>query len=44
MRQGRPEEVAALVGFLASKRCGFVTGQVIHIDRGLSIAVHFGAL
>jgi NAD(P)-dependent dehydrogenase (short-subunit alcohol dehydrogenase family) len=41
-RIGKPEEVAELVAFLASERCGFVTGQVILIDGGLSIGVHFG--
>jgi NAD(P)-dependent dehydrogenase (short-subunit alcohol dehydrogenase family) len=40
-RIGKPEEVAELVGFLASDRCGFLTGQVILIDGGLSIGVHY---
>lgn len=39
-RIGKPEEVAELVGFLASERCGFVTGQVILIDGGISVGVH----
>jgi NAD(P)-dependent dehydrogenase (short-subunit alcohol dehydrogenase family) len=40
-RIGKPEEVAELVGLLASDRCGFLTGQVILIDGGLSIGVHY---
>ena len=33
-RLGKPEEVAALVAFLASERAGFITGDSIQIDGG----------
>ncbi|AWI76514.1 MAG: 3-oxoacyl-ACP reductase FabG [Azoarcus sp.] len=34
-RAGRAEEVADLVGFLASKQAGYITGQVISINGGM---------
>lgn len=35
-RMARPEEVAALVSFLASEEAGYINGQVIGIDGGMS--------
>jgi 3-oxoacyl-[acyl-carrier protein] reductase len=34
-RAGRPEEVAELVGFLASDRAGYISGQTIAVSGGL---------
>jgi len=34
-RPGRPEEVAAVVGFLASEEAGYVSGQVIGINGAM---------
>ena len=35
-RAGQPEEVAALVAFLASEEAGYISGQVISIDGAMS--------
>lgn len=34
-RLGKPEEVAAVIDFLVSERCSYVTGQVFHVNGGL---------
>jgi 3-oxoacyl-[acyl-carrier protein] reductase len=34
-RLGEPEEIAAVVGFLASEQGGYITGETIHINGGM---------
>lgn len=36
-REGKAEDVAAMVAFLCSEQAGFITGQVIAVDGGLSL-------
>ncbi len=34
-RPGTPQDVAAVVGFLAGPEAAYITGQVINIDGGM---------
>jgi len=34
-RSGTPQDIAAVVAFLASEQAGYITGQVIHVSGGM---------
>jgi len=40
-RVGRPEDVAALYAYLASDEAGYLTGQVLLIDGGVSLSLGY---
>jgi len=35
-RCGQPQEVADLIAFLASRKAGYITGQIISINGGMA--------
>lgn len=39
-RLARPDEIAAMVGFLASEQAGYITGQTIVVDGGVTKATY----
>ena len=34
-RYGKPEEIAAVVGFLASDHAGYISGETVHVNGGM---------
>jgi 3-oxoacyl-[acyl-carrier protein] reductase len=41
-RLGQPEDIAAVVVFLCGPSAGYITGQVITVDGGLSLGAVIG--
>ncbi len=36
-RLGRPEEIAAAVGFLTGETASYITGETLHVNGGMSM-------
>jgi 3-oxoacyl-[acyl-carrier protein] reductase len=36
-RLGRPDDIAQVIGFLLDPRSAYLTGQIIHVDGGLTL-------
>jgi len=39
-RNVEPEEIAAMIHFLASNDCGFVNGQMVAVDGGFTAGMN----
>lgn len=37
-RYGMPEEIAAVVAFLASDQAGYISGETVHVNGGMYMA------
>jgi 3-oxoacyl-[acyl-carrier protein] reductase len=37
-RLGQPDDVAGIVGFLCTDEASYITGQVIHVDGGMTMS------
>ena len=39
-KHGRPEDIAAMVAFLASPDAAYITGQIFYVDGGITVQLH----